>query len=70
LLYLIKAKFNITSFTEAVDVLKNINNKIPIEKNYDSSANIFYFVNLANYGLSLGIIGYLIITFVGYNNSK
>jgi len=70
LLYLIKAKFNITSFTDAIDVLKNINNKTPIEKNYDSSANIFYFVNLANYGLSLGVIGYLIITFIGYNNSK
>jgi hypothetical protein len=70
LIYLIKAKFNISSFTEAVDVLKNINNKTPIEKNYDTSTDIFFFVNLATYGLTLGTLGYLLLTFIRNSNGK
>lgn len=70
LIYLIKAKFNISSFTDALDVLKNVNNKTPIEKNYDTSTDIFFFVNLATYGLTLGTLGYLLLKFIKSSNSK
>jgi len=64
---IIKSKFNIKDIADAMNL---ITNKVPIEKNYDSSRNIFFFANLLIYGLSLGGLGYFLMLFINFNITK
>jgi hypothetical protein len=67
LMIIIKSKFNIKDIADAMNL---ITNKVPIEKNYDSSRNIFFFANLLIYGLSLGGLGYFLMLFINFNITK
>jgi len=67
LLIIIKSKFNITDVAGAMNL---ITSTVPVEKNYNSSRDIFFFVNLLIYGLSLGGLGYFFMLFINFNKTK
>jgi hypothetical protein len=67
LMYLIKAKFKLSSFSDIGQLAKNIMNSSPIEKDYDFSTSIFYLVNLSVFLLSSLSIGYLLLLIADYN---
>jgi hypothetical protein len=64
LIYIIQVKFNITSFSDVTEVLNKLRTSAPIEKDYDSSTNIYFSINLMIYALSLGVISYGTIKFL------
>jgi len=68
LLYVIKTKFKLTSIADAGNLIKNLYNSAPIEKDYDFSTSAFYLLNSGVFAITLGTVGYLLYIIIKDNN--
>jgi len=65
LFYVIKSKFNISSLDDASGLLNKMTTNIPVEeKDYDSSVTSYFYINLAIYISSLGLVSYAAVKFL------
>jgi hypothetical protein len=68
LLYIIKAKFKLSSLGDAGQLIKNLYNSVPVEKDYEFSTSAFYLLNSVVFAGTLGTIGYLLYIIIKDNN--